>query len=78
MLHIGGSKVNLDRLPRTRSVLDGNLDTNRICLFHVPGLGLESKGELIKSETQSFRQRLQAACPSSFHSQIQVFRGASL
>src|ERR1019366_2611340 len=70
-------QVDFDCLPGARSVLDGNLDTDCIRLFHVPNLGLESKAELIKTKAQSFRQHLQAACPGPFHPQIQVLCGAS-
>ena len=47
----GGTKVDLDCLPRPSPVLNGHFDTNRVGLLHLSHRRLQTKSELVKAKT---------------------------
>jgi hypothetical protein len=67
-------EIDFNRLPRTGSVLDGNLNPDGVGLFHVPTPGFKSKYELIETQTQDIRQRLHPARAAALNPQIEVLR----
>jgi|GEM_PF-3607121 len=48
-VRFSGSEIHLDCLPRARSMLNGDFDTDGVRLFHVESPGFDSKCELIES-----------------------------
>jgi hypothetical protein len=74
---LSGPKINLNRLPGAGPILDCDLDTDGVRLFHVPGLRLHSKCELVEAQAQGVRERMKAPRASAFQHQVQILCGAN-